>query len=485
MSTEIVNEFGDRRDLLGESDFDVSHRMQSGLAEMGIRAEFANPATRTELKYSKSAAFEAPQSLVGPGKYRESLPANVFREGLPFSSVDLLVNRPGIADSTLRTDFEIESARLEASDQELVAAARGMVAIHDTYAIMQITAKTESVFGIMGRKEENPIPLVPDAIADVLEHDSKIADAFMYYLRASGFDIDVEDIVGIAGDEVKIQAEIAVEKKGWFGAKGKADTTRGGGLKDKTLKLIVGEREVEEKDGTKRMESILGKELLDHTLTRAELVEFRSRVQDRFGKAEESVAFALASVMGLFCLGPRARREFITPEGGKDEIKDLYLWKTTNPLFIGHARTVMESKWVGSEAQSFIESAGVNLGAKRKCTLADVIQYGSLGGAFAKEGIPSYDFMSEIIAALRNMPESAVKGFWKKMNGLRILHDGLKTIKLGYTPEGKVANASTFTGSDIRGILFGAVDSLVIGKETAIMVGNDFNLTLNDTHFPE
>lgn len=418
MSSEIG--FKNRRgDLIGPEQVggvEVANQVRARAGEMGARVEMANPVSREELRYTKSAAFEAPPSLIGPNKYRDSLPANplINRQALPFSSIDLIVNRPGIAGEVLRTDFEIESAQLEVGDPDLVAAARGVVDIHHTYAIMQITAKSESVFGVMGRKESNPIPLAPDAIADVLEYDAQIGEAFVFYLKAAGF------------DSIPVDASV---------------TDR----------------------------------LLDNTLTRAELVSIRKEVSMLYGTSGEAVAFALAAELGVFCLGPKAREVggLVTPDGDKKKVKDPYLWKTTNPLFIGHARTIAESKWVGSEARSFIESAGINMGAKRKCTLADVIALDSLEGAYEGRPIPGGSLIEELIAGLRNMPESAVKNYWKKMNGLKELHESLEWINMKYDPVNKVYLSNGISSFERKTLLVFAVDGQVITEGTAEEIGRD------------
>lgn len=435
----------------------ISEEMRAGLPKMGIRAEFANPVSRAEVNAGRGfASMEPPKSLIGPGKFRDVIPANPLAgimHNLPFSSIALITRRSGYlyaSGGSLNTSFDLEASQL--LDEDLVAAAQGVLAIHDTAAIYTTVAKTDSFLGVMGRKESNPIPLTPDAIADVLEYDEKVWDAFSYYLRSAGFPIVVKDVAGMTGDEIELD---------------KTERTSGVGVFSKSSK-----KDVRVKHGIVTLDSAR-KELLDNTLTRSELSEYRKIIQNKFGKGEEQVAFALAASLGVFILGPRARENFVTPPGDK-KTKDKYLYETTNPLFIGHARTIMESEWISREAVSFLESARVNMGAKGKTNLADVISMGSLDGAYTNMSSPSSrGIRDEFVIALRNMPEAAVKNYWKKMRGLKEQHDMWGWIKMDYSPDGThKLQKGGINASEKEAILVSAVEALVISEETAKLIAS-------------
>lgn len=439
---------------------DASKEMQGGLAEMGIKAEFANPVSRAEVNAGRGfASMEPPKSLIGPGKFRNVIPANPLAgimHDLPFSSIALITRRSGYlyaSGGSLNTSFDLEASQL--LDEDLVAAAQGVLAIHDTAAIYTTVAKTDSFLGVMGRKESNPVPLTPDAVADVLEYDEKVWDAFSYYLRSAGFPIAVKDVAGMTGDEIELD---------------KTERTSGVGVFSKSSK-----KDVKVRQGLVKLDSA-EKELLDNTLTRSELSEYRKIIQNKFGKGEEQVAFALAASLGVFILGPRAREHFVTPPGDK-KTKDKYLYETTNPLFIGHARTIMESEWISREAVSFLESARVNMGAKGKTNLADVISMGSLDGAYTGMAVSfSSDMRQEFVVALRSMPEAAVKNYWKKMRSLKEQHDMWGWIDMDYSPDGAhKLQKGEFKASDKEAILVSAVDSLTISEETAKFIASKQN----------
>ncbi len=446
----------DRIDPMDIHPVIIAEKMRT---RIGGRVELANPVTRRELDLTRNfGVFAAPDALVGPGKFKNSAPANLMMPTRNIDSISLLTRIRVLSTSNQANySFYSEAGELMATNPEVVEAAIGVLAIHDA-ALLFESAKP-SVLAALGPKEgPSPVTLEPGSIADVLEYDENISGAFRVYLRVAGYPINVDDIENIEGEDVSVEKERRVVRG--------VEKIGVGVINLGTGRLASTKKETE-KQGLLKLN---GKELLNHKTTPEELIMWRTKVANRFGENEERVAFALALITGLFNMSPRAKANLPETIGGSELKKE----EISNPLVVGQLRSICNSEWVGQEVGTFFDEKNIPKGAKASGTsVSEVIREGSLAAALGDPGEQSHvNLMGTIIESLRRQQPSSLRNWWRRMANLKGQHDQWGWVVKGYSVDGtRWAIGEGAVDYRMRSVLLvSAVDSLVISKETARVI---------------
>jgi len=388
---------------------------EGGVVGGGVAA--AEVGLRMDVRPNRVGLFSAPKSLIGPGKFPPETPATMFSPASRIDVVSSLTRRPSLAaDSSFGMDgFE----RLAQETSELVArAARGILAIHDVGIIFE-SSKPRVLAGMGG--EQSRIWLTPEMVADVLTFDPKIERAFAHYVRAAGYPVKVDSVLGISADSVMEIRDASYDN-------GKKNLRKMNPISQQ--RLVVGE-----------------KELFDKELSQNDVDLWRSQIAGEYGVDEEAIAFTLATALGIIGLGPRALQN-MHPDLGKDEI--------LNPLAVGQLRTLATSPYMGPEVGSFFDEPTVSKGLK---------------GGVGSVATVLRDSTGTMVDTLRSLQPTAIKMYWGRMARLKKEHDRFKlwqtdTNNLGL--DGRVINTATTSPVAPKSVsvyVWGLVDSLMISRD--------------------